>query len=793
MFLSLLISKIEKEIDKTEKTITEKINNSDSTSKIYIILEEYTSLESSLENYIFSNIGGNGQINISNNNITEEGIFQQSNQLEYNNIYNKKKALKILRKILLDKFIDYDKKRIEFIHKINQIIYLDGLAKNINPKDIIKNLGQNKSLEENQNIKFYNKICNIFIQNNDAMLINKLISINNSTKRIKKIPNFIIFDFHELIKQKIFIDWSLNYNVLLKDLILSEVEEPDFKCIYKFYRDFFNDKITLFDNKYLFSSPEENMKFKTILFNAIFLSNSKMINSSSNQKTFFNNVTRYLLLFGFDKNKCRFSQIISNAMQNSTNEIKDKTFKELLNLIYYEKQGNIFMFTIWCLSMVFNNILIFDETENKISFSPVLNCSARAKNFFYNFLQKLDNYIFYFNISFHNSSVGYNAQIENYVFAELTKSYTKVLYDEQNKYKINLTGKKIFKLIQKLCKSCVKNAKKVENIIDDIEDEDYEDELEENCFENNPWDEIESSNLYSLYFQFMKKYIILEKQDENKYIKQGKELFNILLCNKPNETDKNEINFDNIPKIKLNYNNELLIPVDILNTATQIMICISGDCEDVNGNYEIFNQIINQRHIENIDYYIYKWSSKEIYSNNENNSKENIAKIYGKLLAYIIASKEIFKFQTISFLIIGIGDLVLKSCLDELSTKINNVIDITDLIQDIILIDSNADFSLDSIQNFMNLKLVAGKLINIYKNNNSKIEMPINKDYRKSYSIVGINQKKDKGEDKDYFINCLPDIYNFDMVNELNISYKDYIFEINYILKKVKEKIYENY
>ena len=795
MSLSLLISKIEKETDKIEKTISEKINTSNNTSKIYIILDEYTSLESSLENYIYSNIGDNGQINISNNNITDDGMFQQSNQLEYNNIYNKKKALKILRKILLDKFIDNDKKRIEFLHKINQIIYLDGLAKNINPKDIIKNLGQNKSLEENQNIKFYNNICNIFIQNNDAMLINKLISTNNTTKRIKKIPNFIIFDFHELIKQKIFIDWSLNYNVLLKDLILSEVEEPDFKCIYKFYRDFFNDKITLFDNKYLFSSPEENMKFKTLLFNAIFLSNSKMINSSSNQKTFFNNVTRYLLLFGFDKNKCRFSQIISNAMQNSTNEIKDKTFKELLNLIYYEKKGNIFMFTIWCLSMVFNNILIFDETENKISFSPVLNCSARAKNFFYNFLQKLDNYIFYFNISFHNSSIGYNAQIENYVFAELTKSYTKVLYDEQNKYKINLTGKKIFKLIQKLCKSCVKNAKKVENILDDIEDEDYVDELEENSFENNPWDEIESSQLYSLYFQFMKKYIILEKQDENKYIKQGKEIFNILLCNKPNDTDKNEINFDNnnIPKIKFNYNNELLIPVDILNTATQIMICISGDCEDINGNYEIFNQIINQRHIENIDYYIYKWSSYEIYSNNENNTKENIAKIYGKLLAYIIASKEIFKFQTISFLTIGIGDLVLKSCLEELSTKINNVIDITDLIQDIILIDSNADFSLDSIQNFVNLKLVAGKLINIYNKNYSKIEMPINKDYRKSYSIVGINQKSDKGEDKEYFINCLPDIYNFDMVNELNISNKDYIFEINYILKKVKEKIYENY
>jgi hypothetical protein len=792
MSLSLLISTIEKEVDKTEKKINEIIAKSNNISKIYIDIEEYALLESSLEFYISSNIGGNGQINI-NDNINN--IYQESNQLEYNNIYNNKKALKILRKHLLDKFILNDKKRISFLHKLNQIIYLDGLADNINPKEKIINLGKNKSLEENQNINFYNTICNIFIQNNDSILIDKLIINDINAKKINKIPKFILYDFHELIKQKIYIEWSLNYRVLLKDIILSNINEPDFKYIYKLYQDFFNDRLTLFDNKYLFETSETNNKFKTLLFNAIFLSNSKMINASSNQKIFFNNVTRYLLLFGFDKNKCRFSKIISNAMKNSTNEIKDKTFKELLNLIYYEKKGNIFMFIIWCLSMIFNHILIYDESENKISFSPYLNCSARAKNFFYNFLKKLDNYIFYFNISFHNSAIEYNAQIENYVFAELTKSYTKVLYDEQNKYKINLTGKRIFKLIQKLCKSGVKNAKKGENILDDIEDEEmYVDELEEESFENGPLDELESSQIYNLYFQFMKKHIILEKQNINELSIKGKEILNFIFCNKIENEDNKEINFEiKNTKIKLNYNNDLLIPVDILNSATQIMICISGDNQDINGNYKIFNQIINQRHFENVDYYIYKWSSPEIYAQNENVMKENIAKIYGKLLAYIIASKQIFKFQTISFLVIGMGNIILNSCLEELSTKINSIIDITDLIQDITLIDSNNELNLDIPQNFINMKLVAGKIINIYKKSEAKIEIPLNLSIRKSYSIIGINQNNDKIEDKDYFINCLPDIYNFDLINDLHISEKDYIFDINYILKKAKEKIYENY
>ena len=182
------------------------------------------------------------------------------------------------------------------------------------------------------------------------------------------------------------------------------------------------------------------------------------------------------------------------------------------------------------------------------------------------------------------------------------------------------------------------------------------------------------------------------------------------------------------------------------------MICISGDNQDINGNYKIFNQIINQRHLENVDYYIYKWSSPEIYAQNENVMKENIAKIYGKLLAYIIASKQIFKFQTISFLVIGMGNIVLNSCLEELSTKINSIIDITDLIQDIILIDSNNEFNLDIPQNFINMKLVAGKIINIYKKSEVKIEIPLNLNIRKSYSIIGINQNNDKIEDKDYFI-----------------------------------------
>ena len=766
----------EEDIKKTEKRIKERIQYSKKPIKIEIDLEEYLILETKLINYIMTlGFGENGKVNLNQNQIRE-----------YNN-YDKKNSLKILRKNLNEKFIMFDDTRAEYLYLINSIFYTQ-VINQIDLDDTIISLGNNSNVEENQNFIFYYKLCKEELNKVDNLILEKLNNILrkiNEDIKVNKLPDFLLYDLHEIIKQKIFIKCSINYKILLKDLILADNEDTDFKYIYQIYKDFFNDKITLFDSSYLLINKDEQIKLKILLFNAIYLSNSKVVNSSSNQKTFFNNVTKYLLLFGFDKTKCRFSQIVANCMKSSSIAGKDKTFKDIINILSTDKTGKIFMFLIWCLSMIFNNIIIFDEEENKISFAPFLKCSARAKIFYYNFLNNLDNYLIYYNIYFNNSAIYYNAQIENYVFAELTKSYTKVLYNEQNQYKINLTTKKIFKYIEKLSKSSLKNTNQTQSLLNGWKDEDdFEDELIVQNFDFSPLDEIESSQLYSLYIQFMKEYITLEPKNKNN--NNNDSLLNIFLCNKINKNDSDELNFKNI--IKFKFNDELLIPVDILNTATQIMICISGGDIDNKEQSDIFNYILNDRNFESIDYYIYKWNK-----NNSINSIENIAIIYGKLLAYIISSREIFKFQTISFLAVGEGSIVLKSCLNELSTKINNIIDVTDLIQDIIIIDSKTSFNFDQINNFLNLKLIAGKFVNVYKNKEFIVDLPKTLNLRISCSIVGLNPSTNKNTDNDYFINCLPDIFNFDLVNDFKINNDNYIFEINNILKKIKEKIYINY
>ena len=98
------------------------------------------------------------------------------------------------------------------------------------------------------------------------------------------------------------------------------------------------------------------------------------------------------------------------------------------------------------------------------------------------------------------------------------------------------------------------------------------------------------------------------------------------------------------------------------------------------------------------------------------------------------------------------------------------------------------------IENILNLKLIGGKFINVYKKNEFRVELPKNiNNLRISYSIVGISPVKNKMGELDYLINCLPEIINFDLVNDFKISNELYIFELNNILKKIKEKIYTNY
>ena len=212
MNINSLIPIIDKEIEKTENLIKEEIQSSKKLDKVKIELEEYLMLEIRLEDYLMTlSIGGNGQSNINQNQIRT-----------YNN-YDKKRALKIIRKKINEKFIDKDRTRKEYIHILNNIFYND-IIRNFNPENSIKIQGQKCNQEVKQSFIFYEKICKIEIDKIDNLLVEKFnieLKKKNKDIKIKKLPKFIIYDFQELLKQEVFIKWSINYRILLKDLILS--------------------------------------------------------------------------------------------------------------------------------------------------------------------------------------------------------------------------------------------------------------------------------------------------------------------------------------------------------------------------------------------------------------------------------------------------------------------------------------------------------------------------------------------------------------------------------------------
>ena len=215
MSTNSLVQTIDEEIEKTERIISENIETSNQSITFKEELEEYLMLETRLMNYIMTlSIGGNGQSTLNQNQIRS-----------YNN-YDQKKAKKTIRKKLNEKFIEKDKKRAEYLYILNSIFY-NQVIKEFNPDEVIMSESQNCNEDVKRSFIFYDKICKFELDKIDKLLLqifNDEIQKNNKDSKIKinKFPDFILYDFHELIKQKIFSQWSINYKILLKDLILSD-------------------------------------------------------------------------------------------------------------------------------------------------------------------------------------------------------------------------------------------------------------------------------------------------------------------------------------------------------------------------------------------------------------------------------------------------------------------------------------------------------------------------------------------------------------------------------------------
>ena len=665
------------------------------------------------------------------------------------NEYNRKKITKLMLNLLSQNFEDNNISRSILILKIENIFYIN-LMPFYDCTETIIQLASNEEYNEETKKQyiFYEHFCKLEIERINKILldeINKEFLVNSI--KFNVIPLFLLVDVHKLLKQKIFQIWSLNYNIQIKSIKLENTNDLDFIFLYERFQDFYDDRITLFDLKYLNNDSE----IPLLLFKALYYSNLDYLKYEGNLKIFVNNTKRYLNLMGIDNNINNHGNLINECIDNSKIEFINEIFNQLINKIKYAPQGNIFLFIIFCMSMTLNNIAVYSSNDKKVVFTPLLKCSAKEKVFLNNFLKTLDNYINNSGIFYRNSSLYYNAQVENYVFAFLTKSYTKVLYDEQNRRKINISTSKTLLLMEKLNKG----------IKDDDIETDSEDDINNN-FDFNTLDDIERENLYSLYKIFKSNYIKTpnkkKKHNKNpaqkiiKGLKVGFKNIKKIINEKVNDNNIKDVKID----ISFYKKSALLNPIDPINTATHICICISSNTNQENIEKNMFSNIINYKNHQSIDYYIYEWKKENDFS----------AKIYGRLLAFIIAGREIFKFQTITLLGVGYGCKLIKKCLKQLS-QINESLDVSDIIQHIIFINGKSQINFNKEKYFNMLKLVSGNLINFCQNKNEYINIPHNfSDRTKVF---------------------LPKILNYDLLTDFHIINTDlYMLKINKIFKKLK-------
>ena len=179
MFINSLIPIIEEEVDKTEKIIQERIQTSKKLIIINTEIEEYLMLETKLINYIMTlSFGDNG---LSNTN---------QNQIRTYNNYDKKKAIKILRKKLNEKFIDSDATRKEYLFILNSIFYTD-IMKQFDPEDSIIAIGRSCNDEVKQSFIFYEKICKAELDKIDNLLLQRFndeLKKTYNNVKINKLP-----------------------------------------------------------------------------------------------------------------------------------------------------------------------------------------------------------------------------------------------------------------------------------------------------------------------------------------------------------------------------------------------------------------------------------------------------------------------------------------------------------------------------------------------------------------------------------------------------------------------------
>ena len=588
---------------------------------------------------------------------------------------DKYSIIKGIHKILNDKIIKTIQNTTSYNIIPTFLIYYDKKLLNSKINELIKYQYLFNYTDKNQSKIEYKYLMKYFLSFSKSPNIIFSKEVFSEDFRMKLFKLIVLCNYNYLKNNEIafnqFSERKINYMVLMKLDEHCKILNEEFEIIMKKEQKIIDKEI---------------IKLKKEIKNEVFPEkNEKEINKKDNINNIENDNKRKLnkkylkLIFSLS---ALFNRIVIISNKNLESK-EDKSEKEDKEDIYNTK--------------IKENIISINNTQYEIKIISKLKCSSICRQFLLNIL----------NIFEEENSFLYNYMLESYIFSDIIKLDTRLLYQKTRaKEKIIIT---FLEIIEK-----IKKNELIKNIF--------------NIFYN------ENKNIFT-------QPIITIGFFGN--------LFNKKIPNSIKTETGKELNY-NISELKLTP----IIKGEIY--STQITIVIDGPLSNeiqliTNNNTlshkDIFCSFFTNNIYTNSDFYLYNWQSinyKEI------SRIKKISKFYGKLLAYIIASREIFTFQTINLVGYSMGCNIIKHCLIELN-EINKKKKCFDIINNIIFIGGSIDLKMEKNKNIF--EEVAGKIVNIFskvdfelsnynKNSIGLKEIEIPKNIKKKYQIINIDLTK---------------------------------------------------
>ena len=617
---------------------------------------------------------------------------------------------------IFDFFIDLENKLTIELMKIN--------SNNKNIPFKIKNLSQ-YLLEEKLtisfcdikigykiNAKFYSLYNKIIEKEIEKISFNKIINETNENE----ISNFLSSEINELnkkfynylsndFKQRNFFPNFLKskYNKLIEDRFLTLASSKGINILSKVFDTYKNETLKLFNK--IFIKNEENMFFSKSksdsyksYIDLIMLCNRQYFTDQNVLEVFFKYFNYLYYIFNLDTlnenkdyNEIYQVNLVLNKLIKENIEISEEESIKKLDSILNEigTNENKILSIILCLTLIFNGIIIKDKKTKNIYFisdTTKIITSAKMKVILNNSILPFEKYLDVNEIS---------------DFCQSMLIYTILPEKENVSY----------------------NIREIKKLLTNIDNTENKDKL------------IKKSTI--------KESIIETNKSEISIL--SKKMFDPLLVNQQNKLMNFIENITNISKDK----NITSINLESLNPkikSTHCIIFVSGFLSDNDDHIEEWENFALNINKTNICYY-YNWPSESINSVTQNsifkvanfflknltvsqNEEQNVefkpeeifvnsskkAKLCGKILALIIASKIFFEYQTISLIGFSLGTHVISNCIKMLY-KINDKIKCDDIIKDVILI-AGATSMEHKEEHYAKMfdKIINGKIINCWSN-----------------------------------------------------------------------------